>query len=149
MAIGFIVLIPCFLLLCFAILFGALGTAATGSASVTVTEHTKQETVTKLQAIEGLPAAVVTDFEPDGRISDETFATLTPAQSNDVRRLQSAYTAAVAGATVGTGLAALFGGGLVIIMFAIAIPGLIVGFLLILRKKVWRCQACGYIFDRA
>jgi hypothetical protein len=148
-AIGFIILIPCFVLLCFAVLAGVIGTAATGSATITVTERAKQETVVKLQAIEGLPAAVVSDFQLDARISDETFASLTSIQSNEVRRLQSSYDAMISGAALGTGFAALFGGGLVIIMFVIAIPGLIVGFVLILRKKVWRCQMCGYIFDRA
>jgi rubrerythrin len=34
-------------------------------------------------------------------------------------------------------------------MFIITIPGQIIGFLLILRKKVWKCGQCGYVFERA
>jgi hypothetical protein len=148
-AIGFFLLIPCFLLLCFALLLGALGTAATGSASVKVTERAKQDAVTKLRAVEGISPIVVSNFQATGRIYDASLATLEPAQREQVQQIQSSYDAQVAGAAVGTGFAALFGGGLILVMFIIAIPGLIIGFLLILRKKVWKCQVCGYIFERA
>jgi hypothetical protein len=148
-ALGFTILIPCFLLLCFAIVVGAIGTAATGGASVKVTERAKQEALGKLQAIEGLSPVVVAEFGSNTRLSEVTIDSLTSEQSNQVYRIQSHYNTQVSGAAVGTGLFALVGGGFVIAMLAICIPGLIVGFLLILRKKVWRCQQCGFIFDRA
>jgi hypothetical protein len=147
--LGFFLLIPCFLLLCFALLFGALGMAATGSASVKVTEQAKQDAITKLRAMEGIPPGVISNFQPTARVSDTSLTALEPPQREQVHQIQSSYDAQVAGAAVGTGFAALFGGGLVIIMFVIAIPGLIIGFVLILRKKVWKCQTCGYIFERA
>jgi hypothetical protein len=30
-----------------------------------------------------------------------------------------------------------------------AIPFLLAGFLLTMKKKVWKCSRCGYIFDKA
>jgi hypothetical protein len=142
--IGFIILVPCFLLMCFAIVFGLIGTAA----SVNVIEGLEKETTSSLTDIEGLPAEVISDFERDNRVSDETLAMLTPAQRNDVQRLLSTYADRLTGASAAVGISALFGGGLFVIMLAISIPGFIVGLVLILRNKVWRCQMCGYVFDR-
>ena len=40
------------------------------------------------------------------------------------------------------GIAALLGN------LAYAIPMLVVGLLLVLKRKVWKCTTCGYVFDR-
>ena len=66
-----------------------------------------------------------------------------------LKAIETSYNAEVAGATIGTGVAATIGGGLMLVMFIITIPGQIIGFLLILRKKVWKCGQCGYVFERA
>lgn len=46
-------------------------------------------------------------------------------------------------------IAAGFGFMFIVILFYAAIPILIVGLLLVLKRKVWKCNNCGYIFDRA
>lgn len=48
----------------------------------------------------------------------------------------------------GAGLAFVLGTGGAFLMFLASAPGLIVGLLLVLRRKVWRCGGCGYLFER-
>ena len=110
---------------------------------------TKQDAIVKLKAIEGIPTSVISDFETNATFQEASLSALTPSQREQVQEVQTSYNAEVAGATIGTGVAATIGGGLMLVMFIITIPGQIIGFLLILRKKVWKCGQCGYVFERA
>jgi hypothetical protein len=40
------------------------------------------------------------------------------------------------------------GAAFVAICYFILVPALIVGFLLTLKKKVWKCASCGFLFER-
>jgi hypothetical protein len=44
---------------------------------------------------------------------------------------------------------AMVGTGMLVASFLIALPFLIVGCILTLKKKVWRCRACGFVFERS
>ena len=147
--VGVFLLVPSILLFCFAVLTGVLGTAATGSASVQSRNDDKQKATAEMRAIEGLPSAIVAEFETNRKVAVEMLSALTPAQSNEVMRVQTAFQLKREMTSAVTGIAAVFGGGFVLVMLALSIPGMIVGGILILRKKVWKCPACGYIFDRA
>ena len=52
--------------------------------------------------------------------------------------------ASQAGVAIGTGLGMGMGG---FITFSALIGGLI-GYILIMKKKVYKCEACGYVMDR-
>lgn len=38
---------------------------------------------------------------------------------------------------------------IVILTFFLGVPSFLIGYLLISRKKVWRCGLCDFVFDRA
>jgi hypothetical protein len=40
------------------------------------------------------------------------------------------------------------GTAVVVILSVVGFPGVIIGLLLVRRKKLWRCMACGYAFER-
>jgi hypothetical protein len=147
--LGYCILVPCFLGFCLTILFAIIGTAATGTAGMQATQQAKQEALVKLKAMDGLPSNVISSFETATNIPESSLNALEPGQRDQVQQIQSSYAAEITGATLGTGMAAIFGGGLLVVAFLITIPGQIIGFLLILRKKVWKCGHCGYVFERA
>src|SRR5579859_5875552 len=43
---------------------------------------------------------------------------------------------------------AVVGAGFLVVCFVIALPLLIIGCILTLKKKVWRCRSCKYVFER-
>ena len=47
------------------------------------------------------------------------------------------------------GLAAAMGLGMTVLAFAISLPVLIAGAILIMRRKVWQCGSCDFVFERA
>jgi hypothetical protein len=147
--LGYCILVPCFLGFCLTVLFAIVGATATGKATADVSHQAKQDAIVKLKAIEGIPTSVISDFETNATFQEASLSALTPSQREQVQEVQTSYNAEVAGATIGTGVAATIGGGLMLVMFIITIPGQIIGFLLILRKKVWKCGQCGYVFERA
>ncbi len=51
-------------------------------------------------------------------------------------------TGAAHGITAGVGT--LF----IAVLLAFGLPGTIVGLLLVRRRKVWRCESCGFAFER-
>lgn len=60
--------------------------------------------------------------------------------------------AAVSGdsqAAAGAGIAAFMGMGMTVMAFAVSLPVLIAGAILVLRRKVWRCGGCDFMFERA
>lgn len=148
-AIGITLLVPSLLALLLATFIAITGTAATGAATVEVAERQKAETIESLSQIEGLPTAVLSDFEDDTIVSEATLSALTPEMRNEVEAVIAAHQLATVGAAAGTGMFAAVGTAVVVLIYVISIPALIVGFVLILRRKVWKCGGCGYIFDRA
>jgi hypothetical protein len=88
------------------------------------------------------------EFRQAGRIREETINGLPLDQRRKVRDVVIEYgvavgSAGIAGAAVG-GVGTL----VVVGLLAFGIPGTIVGLLLLRRKSLWRCGACGYAFER-
>lgn len=146
-AIGFGVLAACVLLLILAVLVKSRQSAA-ASAVERAQTRAKAEALSQLRAL-NVPAPVVSDFEPDAGLSGPSWALLSPAQSNEVRRIESEHQLKLDGAAGVRSAVGIIGGGLFVLFLAVALPGIVIGLLLLLRKKVWRCEACGYFFDRA
>ncbi len=146
--LGFILLIPAAITLAFTILLTVLGVYATGTAASEMTNKLVMETEEELQELR-VPQHVIADFKDDHSISEKTLNTLSSDQRRQVEITMDTYNAVAAGAAIGTGGIAIFGGGFVVALFVLSIPALIIGFLLILRKKVCKCPNCGYFFERA
>ena len=148
--LGWIVMVPSIFMVLIGGCTAVVGTSATGNAAVEVNKQAVIETVGELEKIEGLDPAVIDEFR--GSDPHKVSAATLNKLDDDVRwKVDSAltgYSATMAGAAIGTGMAAAAGGFMVLVLFVLGIPGFIVGFLLTLKKKVWTCS-CGYIMDRA
>lgn len=147
--IGSFILICGFLTIGMAIWITVAGTSATAKIESETLAEAKKEVRQKLEGIDGLPESVIREFKTTGDIKQKTIDSLDGKIKTDVETILASYRASIIGIGLGTGMFALFGGGIVIILFIVGIPALIIGFLLVLKKKVWRCTNCGYIFARA
>jgi len=147
--IGYTLWVPALLVLLFAIVLTVIGTASTTAAGSTALDTSKKQALARLKQVPNIPAEAITEFEKGGRLSEQTLASLPPEQRFKVNEIQTTYSAGVAGAALGTMGAGCIGGSITLLLYIASIPTLIVGFLLTLRKNIWRCQQCGFIFDRA
>lgn len=148
-ALGFCILVPSLIFLVFAALMALAGTAVTSEFGAQAEREARSKAASDLRAIPGLPVAVIADFEEDGLIPADRLNSLPSFDvQRSVNRVINAYQASSASAAVGTGAAAVVGGGIVLYFFFASIPALIVGFLLVLRRKVWKCTNCGFFYER-
>ncbi len=101
----------------------------------------------RLEKIDGLKAEVVAEFRHRGRIREKSIEGLPLDQRQKVRNVVIDYGIAVGSA--GLAGAAVGGVGTLVVvgLLAFGIPGTIVGLLLVRRKSLWRCGACGYAFE--
>lgn len=148
-AIGYSLLVPAILALLLTTGFALFGMFATGQASVEGVGEAKERALESLRAIEGLPGPVITDFYEDGQIEDSNKDSLPPEQRRRVDSILGLYNASVAGTAIGSTMAAGLGAAMVFTVYAVAVPALVVGFVLLLKKNVWMCRRCRYVFDRA
>lgn len=147
--IGYTLWIPALLLLLGASACGVLvvgSTTSTAGQQVTEAERTALE---RLRSIEGLPPAVVGEFERTKRVDQSTLDTLDAAQRGQVEAAVSSYDATLVGSGIGSGMA--MGGSMLAVgaAYVLGIPFFIIGLVLTLKKNVWHCGQCGYVFDRA
>ena len=148
-AIGYTLLIPSILALLAVTAVALLGVFATGSATVEGVNRAKGSAIEQLNEIPDLPPEVVADFEDDGVIDDSVKANLTEDQQRRVDSVVSMYGASIAGTALGGTMAAGIGTAMVVTVYMICIPAFIVGLVLLLKRSVWRCRKCGYVFERA
>ena len=148
-AIGYTLWIPAVLILLAATGCGLLVVGGSATATTELLAQAEQTAVAELRAIDGLPATVVSEFTDTRRVSDAAMGELTPAQRAQVETVVRAYDASLVGGGIGSSVA--MGGSVLVIalIYVVAIPFLIVGLVLTLRKNVWRCGQCAYVFDRA
>ena len=125
-----------------------VGTATTGGAAGQTLTEGKERTRAQIEEL-GVDPTVAGEFERTGRVSDATLAQLDEADRAKVERILSGHAAQTAGAVAGAGLLAGAGAAFVLFVGIISLPTFIVGLLLTLKKKVWRCGGCGYVFERA
>lgn len=147
--IGFTLWVPCLL-----ILLVATGSAMFmgGAGTVAMTEtmkKSKQEAVASLQKIDGLPASIIAEFDQHGTIEQSVLNALPADKRARVDSITSLYSASLVGAGLGGAAATGIGGCGVMLVYFFCVPGFIVGLVLTLKKKVWRCHTCGYIFERS
>jgi len=147
--IGFTLWIPAVLFLAGSTVMVCVTTEAGSKAAVEQSTKTRHEGANRLQGIGQMPDSVVEDFREDGRVEETVLVTLSAGQRDAVRREMSSYGAALVRSTLGTGAVGAVGGcGLLALCFVL-VPTMIIGFVLTLKKNVWQCGNCGYIFDRA
>jgi hypothetical protein len=147
-AVGVTVLVPAILGLVVGALlaiFGTVGTATTSSEALSRAKATAARSLREIPVEE----TVVDDFFDDAMIREDTLARLSPEKRRRVEAVMDGFHAQVAGAALGTTAAAGVGMGVVVLIYLFSIPAFVLGLVLILRKKVWRCSNCGYVFERA
>jgi hypothetical protein len=133
--IGFIVLIPSVL----GVLFGIL-TLVGILAAHPQTPSIDPQTRTRLEA-QQVPEPVITRVAANKQIDDEQLAALTPQQRTAVRDAQSSVSAHTAGTDAG----AVVAGGLSLFVIVMSFVGGLLGWLLIMRKRVLQCTRCGAV----
>jgi hypothetical protein len=147
--IGYTLWIPALLLListtaCTACLTLAPTVAVPGSFVAAQTEALKD-----LRAIPDLPPAVIAEFDRSQTVSEPTLKSLPQEQALRVSSIVSTYHAKALGAGMAP-LAGLGCGGCgMTVVYILGLPLFIVGLLLTLKKRVWRCGVCGFVFERA
>lgn len=148
-ALGYCLLIPSICAIVVTLLVVTLGVGSSGALTAVTWGLAQSNAVHRLQTDHSIPQSYVDLFKTN---QDEAALQITnlPVESQPlVREVFSDYTAQKAGMAVGTGGVAFVGTIFIVGVFVVCIPLFIVGFLLILKKKVWRCRNCGYIFERA
>jgi hypothetical protein len=147
-AIGYTLWVPALLLLLLVTSCGIFTVGAGSSASSKVITQAREETAARLEKVYGLPPAIVTEFRKTGTVSPQTLAGLSEDQRKALESATSGYAGQLAGAGIGGAAVTGIAGIVMIVAYIVLLPLFIIGLLLTLKKKVWRCPACGYVFDR-
>jgi len=147
-ACGFLVLAVSLGALVVAIMLVMVGPGAARQVSAGREEKVMAKTLAAFERLPGLPPAVVADFKRDGKVSDETIAQLPYEQRTQVRRILADHAVAMLGEKTGDVGVAAVGTTVIVALSILGIPGMLLGFLLVRRRKVWRCSGCGYAWDR-
>ena len=147
-AIGYFLVIPGMLLMLGGIGFTFLGIGGAGAATTETFERIKKEVISDFNKA-SVPGQVIEEYQKTNKVSQTTINSLSPSEKEKVNRVLMSDSAKKAGAAIGTAGAAVCGGAFTMMTFIIGLPSFIIGFLLILKRNVWRCPSCNYIFDRA
>ena len=133
--IGFILLIPSVL----GMLFGILTLVGIGMAQ-SEAPSMDPKTRTRLEA-QQVPEPVITQVAASKPIDEAQFTALTPQQRTAVRDAQSSVSAG----KVRWRSAGVVAGGLFIFVIVVSFVGGLLGWLLIMRKRVLQCARCGVV----
>lgn len=139
---------------------GVLGMGTAGcvavvgmSSSASVSEESKRqndEWALEQLGEAGVSSETLREFRLNGNLHETTIASI---EDEDRRRrveaIISTHSSSAAGSAMGAGIATGIGTAFVLGVGLVSLPLFIVGLLLTLKKNVWRCGACGYVFDRA
>ncbi len=131
--IGYLILIPSI----FGMLFGALGLGATGAATSEVVGESQESARVELQEA-GIPARVREAVLDHQEVSTEQLSELDSSQRAIVEDVALRLGAEMVGAGAGATLA---GGASIFILFSSLMSGLL-GWLLVMKKKVLQCTQC-------
>ena len=134
--IGYIFLIPSIL----GILFGLLMIFATGSAASETSTGIKQEVREQLMAAD-IPGDISEKVITRQALTEEENAMLTDEQSRALADAKLTYSASQVGAGAGTAIA----GGFSVFVIVSSFVGGLIGWLLIMKKKVLQCVSCNAI----
>ncbi len=135
-AIGFILLIPSIL----GMLFGFLMLFATGVASSQTSASGEREIRARLVAKQ-IPEPIISEVATGKTVSDAELVSLTYEQRAAVHDAQLSASAQKVGAGAGTVIA----GGFSLFVIIMSFIGGLLGWLLIMRKRVLQCPLCGAV----
>jgi DNA-directed RNA polymerase subunit RPC12/RpoP len=135
-AIGFILLIPSFL----GMLCGVIMLVITGVSVHAVSSASDYEIRTNLVALQ-IPDSIVTNVVAGRTVSEDQLALLTAEQRTKVQDAQSS----IAALKVGAGVGGFALGGFSVFIIIVSFVGGLLGWLLVMRKKVLQCARCGAI----
>ncbi len=147
-AIGYTLWVPGAIGLLVAVLLSLVVVGATGKGAADLETQTKAEVVQQLRQIEGVPDTLIAGFEDSGNIPQAQLEALDVDARERVKEALLGYEMSRAAGAAGTAIGAGLSGFGVAILYVFSIPCLIIGLLLTLKKKVWRCSECGVAFDR-
>lgn len=154
--IGFTLWIPSLLLLGLATLLYLMTLAGAGTATVAgaATEITPP-LHDRLESVAGLSPSFI-EAAKDGRIEEKDWAMVPDKAREHARKIVSEYESEQiargivgAGGVIGTTALAGVGGCGLVLTYFVLLPLFIVGLVLIMKKSVWCCPSCRYIYDRA
>ena len=134
--IGYLLLIPCVI----GMLIGIMGLFGTGAAVSEVSDQMNQDSKAKLEAAQ-IPTAVIESIEEDATVDASDTANLSQEQLEVVEQAKLDRGAQI----IGTGLGAAAAGGVSIVAIIFSFIGGLIGWLLIMKKKVLQCNSCSAI----
>jgi hypothetical protein len=137
--IGFILLIPSIIGICFGgltMLLTVVGSAAAPSGI----DSEVQKVKTRLISLQ-VPSDIVTDVGTGKHVEENRLTPLTDRQRSAVLESELKISAAKAA----PGLAACCGGGFSVVIMIASFVGGLLGWLLIMRKTVLQCFRCGAV----
>jgi hypothetical protein len=146
--IGYLLWIPTLFILLGVTGCTVLTMGASGVGSVSGMDTAKQAVVKQL-IDDKVDAAAVDEFRRTSDVSAPTLARLPPEQRTAVEAAITAHRIMIGGGTVATAAVTGFGLLFLVVAWAGGVPFFIVGLILTLKRNVWQCSACQYIYDRA
>lgn len=147
--VGIVLLLISLLMLIIGGFFGLLGPRVNSKSYARYNKENKAKTISSLKNIPGLPDTLIKKLESTDRVSEKTLLQLPFEKRQRVRSVLLDYYGKRLSNKAASGVFVGIGTFFVLLLFAFGIPGLIIGLLLVRRKKVWRCANCGFTFERA
>ncbi len=146
--IGFAFLVPSFLVLLFVTLgmFGFIGAAGSADHDLALAHS---GSLSSLERVPGIDPDFLARFRTNPDDIDPQRAFLPDDIAGQVRPILIQYAQTRNRTVLGAAGSVAIGGIFAILTYAVCLPLLIVGLLLTLRKKVWRCASCQSVFNRA
>jgi hypothetical protein len=127
---------------------GLVGPRATREAASASQSGAQAKALAALEAIPNLPEGLAGELKATGTVSEESLQRIPLEDRQRVRRALIDYHGSRAATGVAHGVTAGVGTVFILVLLAFGIPGLVVGLLLLRRRKVWRCVTCGFAFER-
>jgi hypothetical protein len=134
--IGFILLIPSV----FGMLVGVSMLFITGAAS-TQTSNVGERKIRVRLVAQHVPEPIITEVIARKSVGNSELESLSPEQQSAIHDAQLSVSAQ----KVGAGAATLIAGGLSLLIIFTSFVGGLVGWLLIMRKRVLQCIRCGAV----
>lgn len=139
--IGYILLIPSVL----GMLFGVFGILMTGSTvtqtSSQVSASIEREARKELEA-QAIPEQIITEIITSKPISDAEMSSLNPQQVSTIEATKLSFSSRKTGAGAGSVIAGGILGSFFIVVIVMSFIGGLLGWLLIMKRKVLQCAYC-------
>jgi hypothetical protein len=146
--IGYFLIIPGILLMVGGLSCSFLGAGSTMAASAAGFDKLREETAQKLLQAGG-GQELSNKFKKTGNLTASYMSQLPEEKQRELRIIAKSYDMQIAGSALGSAGVAACGGAFTVFTFLAGLPAFIIGFLLILKRKIWLCPGCGFFYDRA